>query len=322
MTAKPQRRLGRGIASLISSDLTSMPAVTAGTDERTDQPDPPQPGPLRNALGIGIDAPRLQLIRIEAIRQNPLQPRKSFDEAALQSLANSLKLRGTLQPIVVRPMADGFELIAGERRLRASKLAGITEIPAIIRPVPDEQMLELALIENIQRSDLNAIERAKAYKLLQDRYGLSHDQIGHRLGEDRATVANYIRLLNLPAEVQDLVSSGQLSAGHARALLAITDYQVLLQLARRVVSERWSVRRIEQEAAAASQQSAAMPARPTVEKRAAIKDMEQQLTAALGLRVTIKEGRKRHTGRLTIDYYSLDDFDRVSRLLGVELESA
>ncbi len=319
MTAKPQqRRLGRGLASLISSDLaTGHPPPHTG-DEDGSPPHSTSPAHQLEALG---SLPPLRLIRLDSIRQNPLQPRKTFDEAALQSLADSIRDHGALQPVVVRPLGDGYELIAGERRLRASRLAGLDQIPAIIRPTPDERLLELALIENIQRADLNAVERARAYKLLQDRYSLSHDEIGRRLGEDRATVANYIRLLGLPAEVLDLVATGELSAGHARALLAIPDKTVLLSLARRTIAERWSVRRVEQEAAAAQPGDRPLPGRSETDKRAAIRDMEEQLTASLGLRVTIKEGRKRHTGRLTIDYYSLDDFERVARLLGVEPES-
>jgi ParB family chromosome partitioning protein len=259
------------------------------------------------------------MIQIAKVRKNPMQPRREFDDAALASLAHSLKAKGALQPILVRPAEGGYELVAGERRLRAAGLAGLTELPAIVRAVKDDELLELALIENIQREDLNPIERAKAYHLLSQKYGLTHDAIADRVGEDRATVSNYLRILALDDEIQGLIGAGELSTGHAKAILGITDKAVQLQVARAVVKGRWSVRQAE---AAAAKTKTGSRLASAIEARPAVKDVEQRLSTSLGMRVRIQEGRRKHAGRLVIEYYNLDDFERVTSLLGVVRESA
>lgn len=314
---KPNRRLGRGLSSLVSGDLTpANPAKAADAKQL------PAAAPVSTMLTSGEKpsmAHRLLTIPVDGIRRNPMQPRKHFDPAQLSTLADSLKQRGTLQPVVVRPIEGGYELVAGERRLRASRLAGLSEIPAIVRSVPDDQLLELALIENIHRADLNPVERAKAYRLLHVEHSLSHDEIGRRVGEDRATVANYIRLLNLQEQILSMVASGELTTGHAKAILGSEDPNKQLEIAKCVVKENWSVRRTEAEVAREKSEGSK---KPKNEKRPAVADMEQRLTAAIGTRVVIQEGRRRYAGKITIEYYNLDDFERITRLLGVELEGA
>jgi ParB family chromosome partitioning protein len=299
--------MGRGLSSLVPTDL------------------------MREGAAIGIASPvspvfdrvrgiptvnRLMSIPVEAIRNNPLQPRKTFDEAGLASLAASLRDRGTLQPIVVRPSEGGYELVAGERRLRAARIAGLLELPAIVRSTGDGELLELALIENIQRTDLNAVERARAYRVLHETHGLSHEEIARRMGEDRATVSNYIRLLSLPEEILDMLVDSQLSMGHARALLGCIDLKTQLSLASKSVSGGWSVRRVEQEIAGAA--GAADPATAQREVRPAVRDLEERLSASVGAKVHINEGRRRHSGRIVIEYASLDEFQRIAAMLGVD----
>lgn len=258
------------------------------------------------------------LVAIEKIRRNPMQPRREFAPEALASLAESLKSCGALQPIVVRPSESGYELIAGERRLRAAQLAGFTELPAIIRSVPDDKLLQLALVENLQRENLNPVERARAYRQMCDQHGLSHEEVAEQVSEDRATVANYIRLLGLPEDVLEMLGRGDLATGHAKAILGAPNANSRSRLAQQAMTLQWSVRRTEQEVA--KLRDSQTPTRPKKPKRPAVVDMEEQLSATLGTRTRIDEGRRRHTGRLVIEYYSLDDFQRITSRLGVEIE--
>ncbi len=306
MTKGP-RRLGRGLSSLVSTDLSRQDGSAASTLD-------PKTSTLEGLRQHGA-ASRLMSLPVEKIRQNPMQPRRNFDERELEALAESLRSKGALQPIVVRPAAGGYELVAGERRLRAAKMAGLDEIPTIIRSVPDDELLELALIENMHRADLNPIERGRAYQVLHERYDLSHDEIARRLGDDRSTVTNYIRLLGLPDETMGMVSSGELSAGHAKVLLGVLDRNIQISLSQRVVREGWSVRQLEAAAAGAKRRDGI--AAKEREIRPAVKDMQEKLIEALGTQVTIREGRRRHTGRIVIEYYSLDDFERIVGLLGI-----
>jgi len=257
-------------------------------------------------------------IPIDAIHPNPLQPRKSFDQESLNALAKSIASRGTLQPVLVRPTAGGFELVAGERRWRAARLAGLRSIPAIARQVAESERLELALIENLHRENLNPVERAQAYLEIKTRLNLGNEALADRVSEDRATVANYIRILDLPEEVLDMLADGRLSMGHGRALLGIADPRLRLRVAQQAASGGWSVRQTE---ATVREASAGKPARNAPAKRAAVSDVERQLTAAIGTRVVIREGRKRNTGRITLEYYSLDDFERITAKLGLDPEA-
>jgi ParB family transcriptional regulator, chromosome partitioning protein len=304
--SKDQKRLGRGLSSLITPDLMREGVLA---------PAAPIANPSLDRVRGLSTVNRLMTISVDSIRSNPLQPRRTFDESGLASLAASIRERGTLQPIVVRPAAGGYELVAGERRLRAAKIAGVLDLPAIVRSTGDDEMLELALIENIQRADLNAVERGRAYRALHETYGLSHDEIAKKMGEDRATVTNYIRLLGLPEEILGLVADGSVSMGHARALLGCVDLKTQLSLVSRLLREGWSVRRVEKEIAEPRAAEAGAPKDRQV--RPAVKDLEDRMSAAIGARVRVHEGRRRHSGKIIIEYANLDDFQRIAAALGV-----
>jgi len=272
-----KHRLGRGLDSLLGRD--QQQATLPG-------------GPAQ--------------VPVAAIHPNRYQPRVDFDPEALNDLAESIASKGIIQPLLVRPDADGYELIAGERRWRAASQLGLEEVPVIIREVDDAESLEMAIIENIQREDLNPIEKAKAYKDLIERFALTQDEAAGRLGQKRSTVANMLRLLDLPEEIQQSVSRGTLTMGHARALLGLNDAQAMKRLARKIETEGLSVRAVE---AAVQRINEAEPSGKVEYKSAHLKDIEDRLRRALGTRVTIAEGRGR--GKITIEFYSNDDFDRI-----------
>jgi ParB family transcriptional regulator, chromosome partitioning protein len=275
----------------------------------------------RKVLGRGLDAlisgPRAvvesapesgsQEISIADIVANPYQPRARFDDEAIRELSTSIKASGVLQPIIVRKSPDGgFQLVAGERRLRASGLAGLARIPAIIRDVPDGKMLEFALVENIQRENLNPIEEAKAYRALSEKAGLTHDQISERVGKQRVSITNSLRLLALPPEVQDMVSRETMSAGHARALLALEAPGEILAAARYVSSKGFSVRRTE---AFVRRRLRRQHSRPAKTRTNGLAEWETKLQQRFATRVTIAAGRK--GGRVEFEYYSQEDLERL-----------
>lgn len=239
------------------------------------------------------------------------------------SLAESIKRSGMLQPVVVRLAHGSYEIIAGERRWRAAKTLGMTEIPVVIRDADDQQMLELALIENIQREDLNPIDRAKAYRQFCTRFEFKPDEVARRVGEDRTTVINYLRLLDLPEAIRDLVADGRLSMGHARCLLGISDEVRRLQVAESAVQNELSVRALEEivrrEKKRQGQSGVGGSPRPYL-RPAHLLDMERRFEQTVRTKVTIHEGKGKGTGRIIIEYYSLDDFDRIAALLGVTPE--
>ncbi len=276
----------------------------------------------RKALGRGLDAlipgrardpqsgPRLAEVAIEEIRPNPRQPRDFFDDAALEAISGSLREHGMLQPVVLRQLDEGYELIAGERRWRAAQRAGLDRVPAVIREATPRESLELAIIENVQREDLNAIEEAQAYRLLVDEMSLTQEQVAERVGRDRSTVANYLRLLKLPAAVQELIVGGQLSMGHARALLAVEDAGALRRLAEEVVAQGLSVRQTEARAKAAAAKSGKIQQKKTKDPDVAA--AESRLSRALGTPVAI---RGKDKGKLEIRFSSLDELNRIYELL-------
>ena len=264
----------------------------------------------------------LQRLPIDLVRPNRNQPRGGFDEAALEELATSIKAVGVLQPVLVRSFVDesgteAFELIAGERRLRAARRAGLTHLPALVRDVASQQSLEEALVENLQREDLNVIEEAAAFRQLIDEFDLSHDEVAGRVGKSRSAVTNTLRLLQLPTEVVDLVASRRLSAGHARALLAVEAPELQLLLARQASDGKWSVRRVEEEVRQRVQssdetRSVPSPKRP-VERPAALLELEELLSSHLDTRVSVQiRGRR---GRLTIDFGGIEDLERIYRAM-------
>jgi ParB family chromosome partitioning protein len=300
--SKEQRRLGRGLSSLISAEA---PTATISP-------------PIQHAVADTPEPAGLPEIPIDRISPNPFQPRRSFDDAALRQLAESIRSRGTLQPVIVRKTDRGYELIAGERRWRAAKLAGLTTLPAIVREASDVERLELALIENLHRSDLNPVERARAYLEIYHRFKIAIDDIGARVGDDRATVANYIRLLDLPDDVLAMLADGRLSMGHGRAILGLSGETLRSRFAARAVEEGWSVRQTE---AKVRETQSGRAERPPPPKRAAVSDVEQRLSRLIGTRVSIREGRRKNSGRITIEYYSLDDFERIVGCLGLRPEA-
>ena len=293
-----KKRLGRGLDSLLSS--TRLEQLESVTDRaHLGRPDVP------------VSVSGINEIDVELIRRNPHQPRQKWDEGALYELAESIKSNGLVQPILVRPMGQGYQLIAGERRLRAAKLAGMAQIPTIVRVATEEQMLEWALVENIHRSDLNALERARAYEHYIRTFSLTQEQAAGRLGEDRSTVANYVRLLELSGEVREMLADGRISMGHARALLAVGSGVRRDELAQMTMAKRLSVRDLEK-IIRQKQTQGDEPVGQAPAKSGHIVELEDELRGALGTKVTIKTvGRREQRGRIIIEFYSLDDFDRI-----------
>jgi ParB family chromosome partitioning protein len=247
------------------------------------------------------------------LRPNPHQPRKAFGPEALDELVQSIKQHGILQPIVVRPSGDTYEIIAGERRWRAAQLANLSEVPVVVRPsVSDAEMLELALVENVQRDDLNAIERAEGFRDLMASLHLTQEQVAQKVGLRRATVANHLRLLDLPPTVQDAVRHGLISMGHARALLGSADATAAIELMQRVARKGLSVRQVE-EAVRAKGKARELPATKASEP-AWISHLESRLREQLGSKVELRNGPK-YRGQITIHYFGRDDLERLIALL-------
>ncbi len=281
----------------------------------------------RKALGRGLSAllsadksvsmvDEAFQIDIGLIEPSPVQPRTRFEEGALSGLAQSIRENGLVQPILVRRKGSGFELIAGERRWRAAQLAGLEKIPAVVRDVPDEKLLELALIENIQREDLNAIEEALAYKSLIEAAGLTQEVLAQRVGRDRSYITNYLRLLRLPDDIQKMVQDGRLSTGHARTLLGATDVALQRRLARQIIEKGLSVRDTERfiRQALSSTATSKNASRKRTDD-ANVKAAETKLRRKLGTRVSILGNVGGIGGRIEIEYYSAQELNRFYDLL-------
>lgn len=260
---------------------------------------------------IEENAPDLtqNMIPVDQIRPNPYQPRKHFDEEKLNELAASIKEHGIIQPLILKKSISGYDIVAGERRYRASKIAGLTEVPAILVEFSDQQMMEIALLENIQREDLNAIEEAKAYQMLMEKLDLTQEELSKRVGKSRAHIANMVRLLNMPAELQDYVLDGTLSMGHIRPLITI-DEDKALKVAKRAIDESLSVREVE-DLVKGIKLSQQRKDKPKVEK-------SKQLIYAEGLvrkkyRTKVKIDEK----SITIKYAGVDDLNRILEKMGV-----
>jgi ParB family chromosome partitioning protein len=276
---RPSGGLGRGLASLIPQRATNG-------------------GPTE--------------IPIARIRRNPYQPRQVVDEGSLRALAASVAEHGVLQPILVTATLDGFQLVAGERRLRAAQMAGLERIPALIREVAEAAQLELALVENLQRADLNPLEEARAYRQLIDEFGLDQEAVAQRVGRARSSVANTLRLLELARAVQDAIADGSISEGHARAIAGLDDQGAQVSLLELVASRRLSVRQTEESA----RRMKKAPAPATARGRPTDPDLERlegELRAALGTRVSVTATRR--GGRITIEYYGSEDFERLYQRL-------
>lgn len=275
---------------------------------------------LGEYLGEEGGAMEARTVRVSSVHPNPFQPRREFREEELTDLVSSIEENGLLQPIVVRPAdnrrgTDRWELVAGERRWRAVTRLGWKDVPAIIREVDDRTLLVLALVENLQRSELSSLEEAEGYKQLQEEFGLSQQEVAEAVGKDRSTVANLLRLLQLPISVRRLVDAGELSAGHARALLGLSDSRRMAELAERAVSEEWSVREME---ARVREDEPKKPKRRKRRRRRedpAHKELETALERSLGTEVRIRGGKDGSKGRIEVSFYDAEDFERVFELL-------
>ena len=272
----------------------------------------------RPALGRGLsalipDAPsapaaseRPLEVDIDMLRPNKFQPRTHMDDGRIEELSRSIRSNGVIQPIVVRKADDGYEIVAGERRWRASQRAGLLKVPIVVRDIPDDRLLAAALIENIQRENLNPIEEAHAYRRLADEFGLTQEQIAESVGKDRSSVANFVRLLRLPLEIRDHVGAGTLSMGHARALLGLPDEGAQLRIGKEVVAKALSVRETE---ALVKRTIAPPPEKPEEQKDVHTRAAEERLRFALGTRVRII--RKGKGGRLEIDFGDENELHRI-----------
>ncbi len=271
---------------------------------------------------IQADTPRGEIfLPLDKIIANQNQPRKHFDEAALQELANSIREHGVIQPIIVEADGKGsYIIVAGERRSRAAKMAGFTEIPALIRDYSDEKRMEVSLIENVQRTDLNPVEEAQAYRNLMDFTGLSQDEVAAKVGKNRSTVANALRLLKLPVNMQERVKDGSISSGHARAILSVNGAENQKILFDRIMEKGLSVREAEKQAAGLNkdaEESASKEKDPIVQKQdPELVLIEQKFIEALGTKVSIQGDLKK--GIIKIDYYSMEDLDRLHSIIAKE----
>lgn len=281
---------------------------------------------IKNALGKGLGAlipdSRLeelerhnQYIPVEQISSYDLQPRQFFNEAALEELSASIRQHGIIQPLVVTRVPEGYQLIAGERRLRAAKLAGLREVPAIITNIAKERQLEVSLIENIQREDLNPVEEAVAYQNMQDRLGLTQEEISQRVGKERSTVANFMRLLKLPSEIKQCLIDGQLTMGHARAVLALSSKPRQLEVCQRIIQRQLSVREAERLV-----QRQGQPPKPKPASEVWLQEAEDKLKRALSTKVSLcfqpqKSKSSPRKGRIQIEFYSEDELGRLMEIL-------
>jgi ParB family transcriptional regulator, chromosome partitioning protein len=281
-----RKALGRGLGALLPTKPPSGPQGRAGEPQN---------------------------VPADIIDPNPLQPRRLFHAERLEELAQSIRANGIIQPLVVRKTGDRYQLIAGERRWRAAKLAGISQVPVVVRDIPDDRLLEITLVENIQREDLNPIETAVAFERMMKELELNADEIGRRTGKDRTTITNSVRLLQLPHDLQQLVAERRLSAGHARCLLSLPTAELQREVAERSTAQGWSVRQIER-----TTQRMLEGRKPKhvdeVETDPNVKAAIQELERTLGTKVRIVEKAKQK-GRIEIEYYSPDDLDRIYNLI-------
>jgi ParB family transcriptional regulator, chromosome partitioning protein len=315
---KDRPRLGRGLSSLIS--IGTLPGAdkeeaVATLPVRAEVTPPTTERAAAAAVPAAETAP-LQ-VSVESIQPNPHQPRRQFSETSLAELAASVRANGLIQPIVVRQLDGEYQLIAGERRWRAAKLAGLKTVPVIVREVDGFTQAQLALVENIQREDLNPLDRAAAYRTLMDQLGLTQAELANRLGEDRSSIANHLRLLDLPAAVRDQISAGTLSLGHAKVLASVSDPAEQQRLANLVIAQGLSVRNLERVVANGSAPQTRQPASQSPH----LSDLEKSLARQLGLKVQLRSAPGKGKGRVVIHYASLDQFDELMERLGVKLET-
>jgi len=320
MKKNTRMALGRGLSALVSSAAPVAAVNDRETISNTDLP----------IKSVSIQGPQdggagVTYLAISQIIANPNQPRQEFSEQEINELSESIKELGVLQPILVRPYAGGYQIVAGERRFRAANRAGMAQIPVIIRDLDERETLEIALVENIQRQSLNPIEEAKSYQRLIEDFSLSVQEVAERVGKDRATVANTARILKLPPAVQDMVRDGRLSLGHAKAILTVKEPGVQLSLANKIIAESLSVRAIEAIVARevvldVSKRGAAGEGAQTLTtaRISAYPELEERLRNALGTKVSIRKGRK--GGAIELHYFSDAELDRLVQILTTSRE--
>ena len=311
--ADKRKALGRGLESLLPgaprpAGIPAIPPAAPQSAAAVPMVGPPPPKPA-------VPHEQMRELPLGLIDRNPYQTRLHLDEPAMEELVASIRTTGVVQPIVVRPIGGGrFQLIAGQRRWEASRRAGKTAIPAVVREVSDQQAMELTIIENLQRQDLNPMEQARAFDRLGREFGLTQEQMAQRTGIDRATVSNYIRLLKLPAPVQSLVEQGKLSFGHAKVLLSLDSLEMINKLAERVVEQGLSVRALEQLVFGLEHPEKKEKKERFVDPN--VREAQTELERSLGVRVQIKD--RNGKGKIVIEYKSLEDFDRVVEMLSAK----
>ena len=306
-----RRRLGRGLESLVS-DPVRKDVSRSGSEQPTGTPVAAGPAPAPSERG----EPAIRMLPVSSVHSNPRQPRQRFREATLESLAASIQRDGLMQPVVVRPRKEGgYEIVAGERRWRAIQRLDLAFIPAVVRTLDGRAAARLSLVENLQREDLNAIERAEAFRRLTDEFDLTHQEIAQQVGLDRTSITNHLRLLDLDEFTTDALRSGALSMGHGRALLAITNLDLRRRRAHDAARAGWSVRDLERRIRA-DRTAPAAGSHPSPPRDAQTRDLERRLSEHLGTRVEIRPGRTKGTGQLVISFFSLDEFEGLARRIG------
>jgi ParB family chromosome partitioning protein len=295
---EPRKALGKGLSALLPQRTAILPS-------------PITPEPAADHRGTVREVP------VTDIDPNPLQPRAQFDQAKIGELAESIRVNGIIQPLIVRRHGDRFQLVAGERRLRAARLAGLAQVPVVIQDFADDQLLQLALIENIQREDLNPIETAQAFERLGNDLGLTHEEIAHRTGKDRTSITNLIRLLRLPDPIQLLLAERRLHMGHARAILGVPNEEKQLEIANRAAAHGQSVREVERIVRRLTEQLPSSEEKPEKTQDPNVKAAARQLEETLGTRVRIIE-KTEQRGRIEIEYYSQEDLQRLYGLIAKE----
>ncbi len=292
-----RKALGRGLDSLIPAAVEQEVAIA------------PEPRAFESREGD------IQHIRLDQIARNPAQPRTQFDPGTIRELAASIQERGVLQPVLLRPSASGFQLVAGERRFLAAREAGLETIPSIVRLLTDREALLIALIENVQRENLNPMDEARAYYRLATEYGLAHEEIGQRVGKDRSSVSNVLRLNNLSGEIQTLLENGSITSGHARSLVSLSNDKIQVDLAKSAAAHGWSVRELEERV---RRIGLVRPSRPRKSPKRAfsaeLMGLEDDLMRALGTRVRVTR-RRGGAGTISVDYHSEGELERLVSLL-------
>jgi len=322
-----RRRLGRGLSSLLSQPVGITAPAPATADRSPSGPAAPQPAPAAADSTAGSQA--ILSIPLNAIVPSPFQPRRTFEQGALERLAASIRTAGVMQPILVRRGSGGgggggggkYELIAGERRWRAAQLAGLTAVPAIVADIADEEAAEWSLIENVQREELGPMERAFALRALTERFGLTHAQVAEKVGLDRSSVTNLIRLTELEESIRDMIDAKRLTVGHGKALLGMPPGPARTALAERAAGGNWPVRRLEHAVAAAANAATSETTDPDArlkEKARAVglAELERQLGDHLGTKVKIRATRDGSRGRIVLQFFDLDHFDSLMAKMG------